>query len=316
MAMDDRLDRIGQQQYGLVTAAQLRGLGYSRAATHRLVETRRIAPVRLGVYRLCGTALSWRSVALAAVLSAGAGAVLSHRSAAVLWDLADPHHVAGEPLHITGAGQRRLEGVRAHRHALEAWEATLRLHIPVTTIERTLLDLAESEPAVVVGRMMDEALRRRLTTASRLERAARWRSGPGRRLAAPFMEALSDRGIGYDPGANPWEQAMDREWDRMGLPEALRQYRIRVADGRTYQPDRAILDARIAVDWNGYNPHGSRSSFDYDSDRRARLAAAGWFPLDFTSRSRPEFICRTVLAVYEARTGAPPPARRTSLPAS
>lgn len=94
----------------------------------------------------------------------------------------------------------------------------------------------------------------------------------------------------------------------MGLPPARRQYRITVAGGRSYRPDRAILDARIAVDWNGYGPRGTRSQFDYDSDRRPRLAGVGGLPLDFTSRSSPELICTTVLQSYRERLtllGAP-----------
>jgi hypothetical protein len=93
---------------------------------------------------------------------------------------------------------------------------------------------------------------------------------------------------------------MDRVWDELGLPVSERQYRIRIGR-RTYRPDRAIVDLKIAVEWTGFDPHGRRGNLDRDSDRRAALAAAGWYPLDFTSRSRPEVICRTVLAVVDER---------------
>lgn len=102
------------------------------------------------------------------------------------------------------------------------------------------------------------------------------------------------------PGANDWEQRMDLLWDQLGLPAAKRQYPIRV-DGRTFRVDRAIVDLRIAVEWAGFDPHGQRGNLDRDSTRRALLTAAGWCCLDFTSRSSPELICRTVSTVAAQR---------------
>lgn len=294
------LDNIARGQYGLVDVSQLRQLGLDRKAVHRLVRSGRLIPVRERVYRLCGVAPSWHSTALAAVLAGGPQAVLSHHSAGVLWGLIDRAAWSG-PLELTGPRQLRLAGVAAHRHVLMPGEATRHRLIRVTTVERTLFDLASTESAQTVGRLIDDALRRGLTTPRRIVRAVEGRPTTARRRLRTMKEALAERGITYDPGANDWEQAMDRMWDRLGLPPAVRQYRIDVGGGRWYRPDRAIVDARIAVDWNGFHHHGTRSGFDYDSDRRARLAAAGWYPLDFTSRNAPELICRTVEAVYAER---------------
>ena len=93
---------------------------------------------------------------------------------------------------------------------------------------------------------------------------------------------------------------MDDCWEKWGLPLAERQYRIVTPWGR-YRPDRAIPELKVAIDWNGYDAHGGRRSFDYDSNRRGHLAAIGWLPLDFTSRSTPEHICRTVHAAIAHR---------------
>jgi very-short-patch-repair endonuclease len=179
-------------------------------------------------------------------------------------------------------------------------ERTTRFGIPVTTAERTLLDLAQTVPGVELGRLCDEGLRRRIVTLGRLHAVVRDHRGPGRRRLAPIHEVLALRIPGYDPGANDWELRMDRVWDQLGLPPAERQYRIR-AGGRTYQVDRAIVDERIAIEWNGYDPHGYRGQIDYDSDRAADLAAVGWYLLAFTSTSTPKRICAAVLALIEAR---------------
>jgi hypothetical protein len=204
------------------------------------------------------------------------------------------------PLELTAVRLCRLDGVSSHRQRLGAAEVTRRQAIPVTTAERTLLDLGATTPASELGRLCDEGLRRRIVTLGRLHAVVKVHSGGGRRRLEPIHAVLADRIAGYDPGANDWERRMDRMWDRLGLPPAERQYRVRVGR-RTFRPDRAIVDLKIAVDWTGYDPHGLRGNVDRDSDRRAALAAAGWYPLDFTSRSRLELICEAVLAVVDER---------------
>ena len=101
----------------------------------------------------------------------------------------------------------------------------------------------------------------------RLHAVVKRHGGGGRRRLAPIQKVLADRIPGYDPGADDWEQRMDCLWDRLGLPPAQRQFRIR-AGGHTYRVDRAIVAEKIAVEWDGYDPHGHRSNFDSDSDRR------------------------------------------------
>ncbi len=293
------LDQVGRRQHGLVTSRQLAELGFTADQVRRLVTCRRLTRLRHGVYRLCGVEPTWQSMALAVVLAAGEGAVLSHRSAGVLWSLLDRHEEAGS-LEVTADRLCRLDGVIAHRQRLGPAEVTRRQGIPVTSAERTLFDLAATTPAPELGRLCDEALRRRIVTLGRLHALVKVHGGGGRRRLEPIHAVLADRIAGYDPGANDWERRMDRMWDRLGLPAAERQYRVRVGR-RTYRPDRAIVDLKIAVDWTGFDPHGLRGNVDRDSDRRAALAAAGWYPLDFTSRSRPEVICRAVLAVVAER---------------
>jgi hypothetical protein len=293
------LDQTARGQHGLVTGDQLISLGFTPAQLRVMLATGRLTSLRRGIYRLCGAEASWESAALAAVLAAGPGAVLSHRSAGVLWGFLDRHRETG-PLEVIAPSQARLVAVTAHRHRLAPVEMTRRFAIPVTTAERTLLDLAQSTTHAELGRLCDEALRRRIATLARLRATVDGHRGRGRRRLLPIQAVLADRIPGYDPGANDWEQRMDRLWDRLGLPGAERQYRVRVGR-RSYRIDRAIVDLKIAVEWNGFDPHGYRGHLDTDSDRRAALAAAGWHCLDFTAKSRPELICRAVLAVVNER---------------
>ena len=294
------LDEIAGRQYGLATRGQLTQCGFSRAELDGLIRSGRIVPVRLGVYRLCGAQTSWWSTVLAAVLAAGGGAVLSHRSAGVLWGFLDRHGEDG-PVEITATSLCRQTGIATHRHRLGPGETTKRDAIPVTTAERTLLDLSQSCSAPDLSRFCDEGLRRRILTLGRLHRVVEAHNGSGRRRLGPIRAVLADRLPGYNPGANDWEQRMDRMWDRLGLPAAERQYRIRVGR-RTFHADRAIVDLKIAVEWHGYDPHGYRGNMDSDSNREALLATVGWHSLHFTSNSRPDLICRSVLAVVAERS--------------
>lgn len=299
MELHEELYAAAAGQHGLLKTSQLRELGVSPQRQTRWIQVGRLIVVRRGVYRLRGAPDTWRSKAMAAQLAAGDRSVLSHTSAGVLWGLLD-HRAQRGTLELTGPTVRRLERVRFHRHYLDPRETTVRHSIPVTTAERTLLDLGERFGPELLGRLVDVGMRRRTVRLDEMGRLADEHAGRGRPRLEAVRSVLADRREGYDPGANDWELSMDRHWDDWGLPPAERQHAIHVGR-RIYVPDRAIVDLKVAVDWNGYEYHGSRSRFDHDSRRRAELAAAGWFPLDFTSQSSPELICQTVLSVVDQR---------------
>ncbi|MDA8047182.1 MAG: type IV toxin-antitoxin system AbiEi family antitoxin domain-containing protein [Actinomycetota bacterium] len=294
-------DRLAQGQHGLLSLSQTAACGLSEIEVRWLVRRGVIVAVRRGVLRWSGAAPSWRMMAMAAVLAANEAAgdaVLSHRSAGVLWELLPEK--GGGRLEVTGIRQCRLAGVTGHRHTLGPDQRTRRLGIPVTTIDRTLLDLAESTSGDDLGRIIDEALRRGLTTTSRLSRVFHEHMGPGRRRISPMKAALRDRGLDYDPADNGGEQRMDRLWDELGLPTSERQYKVRVGR-RTYVLDRAIVALKIGIEWNGRERHELRSRFYYDADRRNDLLQAGWLILDFTMRTDPRRLARTVSAAVEQR---------------
>lgn len=302
-----QLDRLARRQHGVVSLDQCRAHGMTWDQVKWRIRTGAMVPVRPQVYRWCGAVPSWRMMATAAVLVAGGDAALSHRSAAVLWGLlpASPPDRGFDSSHtlrldITAPRSVRLSGVAGHRKALARHERTIRYGIAVTTAERTLVDLAGSCDADELGRLIDEALRRRLTTLTKLEVALRAHAGGGRRRTRPLRDALAERGARYTPGDNPGELAMDRLWDSLDLPPAVRQYRVRVGN-RTYVLDRAIVELKIGIEWNGRDQHGLWSRFHQDSDRRNDLVAHGWLILDFTMKTDPRRIERTVRAAVEQR---------------
>jgi Transcriptional regulator, AbiEi antitoxin N-terminal domain len=78
---------LAARQHSLVTAGQLRSMKVSDHQRRHLVATGALRPVRRAVYTLPGVAPSWEQTLRAAVLAAGAGAVVSHRTAGALWQL-------------------------------------------------------------------------------------------------------------------------------------------------------------------------------------------------------------------------------------
>jgi hypothetical protein len=122
---------------------------------------------------------------MAVVLSLGDASVLSHGSAAALWGLRPP---AAGPIHATvpgESGRRRREGITIHRSV--AVESTVHDGIPVTTIERTLLDLAATLPRRPLERAIDRAVERRLVDLGSVREVAR----PGRRGALALLDAVA-----------------------------------------------------------------------------------------------------------------------------
>ncbi len=197
------LDRIAARQLGLVTADQLHGIGFGRAGRECALKSRRLHPVRKGVYRLAGVVPTWETAVLAAALAAGPEAVASHLSAAHLWGLFDGPEIAGAraAIHVTAPGQHRLSGVRFHRGSLDSRERARHRSVPITTPARTLFDLASIVSAEQLGRCTDDALEApasqpRGVTAS-LRAACRRRPSPA---AAPALR-VGGSGAWIRPGS-------------------------------------------------------------------------------------------------------------------
>ena len=127
---------------------------------------------------------------MAAVMACGPGAALSHRDAAALWDLRQSNSAYIDVIVPSQNGRKRA-GIRIHRSSrLQPDEVTVRDGIPVTTVARTLLDLAD-----VLER---QALRRVISEAEYLNRFdltaldAVVDNNPGRR-SAKLMAAVGAR---------------------------------------------------------------------------------------------------------------------------
>jgi hypothetical protein len=294
----------------LITNDQLHELGLETPQVRWRVGRGDLIAIRPRVFRLAGTPISWEQAVLAAALSAGRGAVISHTTAAAVWNLRfSDRQTAG--MHLTADRQIRMTGVTGHRIRLSSDERTFTGAIPVTTPERTVIDLAGGLSAADLGRCVDDAIRRRLVRLELLRRLTVQVAGRGGRH--PPLEAvhkvLADPIPGYRPDDSDFETEMNRMWDRLGLPPAARQHRV-VIDGHPYRLDRAIVEYRIGTEWDSYRFHSDPSARDYDGNRRARLVGDGWLIIPVTANSVPSLIAGAVMRAYLDRGG---PAQRADV---
>lgn len=290
---DLRAAALASRQHGVLSLDQLVRLGITRKMVRHRVGSGRLTPLRRGVFVVAGAPATYEQSVLSAVLAAGATAAASHLTAASLWKLLLP---APERIEVTTVLERqpRIPGVWAHRSGLllDLDRSALR-RIPLHTVERTLCDLSGRLAPDALGKGLDDALRRRLTTLTRVWRVhERLPLAPGR--APKRLERVL---IARTPATSMMESALeDRVFEVIraaGLPLPIPQHQIVLA-GRTRRIDFAYPDERIAIEVDGFEFHAPRQVFDDDRMRGNEVALAGFTPLHFTSTTTDEQIVEHV----------------------
>jgi hypothetical protein len=185
---------LARAQHGVVARRQLRALGFSPEAIDHRLRNGRLRPAQRGVYLVGWPDMGDERRWTVAILACGAGAALSHRSAAALWRIgAEPRLRDGSESHpridltIRGRREVRRPGLEVHsRPSLPARDFTRRLNIPVTTPIRTLIDLATVLEDNPLERAVNQADVHDLVDPEALREALVPRTGqPGaKRLAA------------------------------------------------------------------------------------------------------------------------------------
>jgi very-short-patch-repair endonuclease len=149
-----RLARLATRQEGVVHVRQLRALGFSDRAITYLVSIGQLHRLHTGVYAVGHTRLSRHARWLAAVMACKTPAgtsVLSFRPASALHEIV--RSMPSGPIDVTSTSRHRLRGIRAHHvRELDPADTTTVAGIPVTTVARTYLDLAET---LAHGRLID-----------------------------------------------------------------------------------------------------------------------------------------------------------------
>lgn len=284
--MEREIQRAAAQQHGVVTRAQLIAVGVTDHEIARRLTAARMHARYDGVYYLDSVGFTWATEVRSALFACGPDAIASHRCAAVLWgldgirgrmvELTVPYDVSPEP-----------DGVIVHR-TRRYNPAFLVQSLPTTSIEKTILDLAGVLPERVVLKAARSAVKKGLTTPTRLDRAIGIFCGRGvtgtrkaRRVVAFVAEDQSGSVAEIDLKELVFEAP---------IPRPIQQLHVRLQDGSNAYPDLCWPDRMRIVEADGFEAHGTPEQFEHDLRRQNQLMELGWEIRRFTAtaiRDRP-----------------------------
>jgi hypothetical protein len=280
---DAAIAELADRQHGVVARSQLLGLGFGRGAIARRLEAKRLHPVHRGVYAVGHRRLSQQAWSIAAVLACGPGAVLSHRSAALLWGILEGSRATVEISARRELGSRR--GIRARVASIAEDERTVEAGIPVTTVPRTLLDLA----AVLQPHELNRALERAeaLRLSDPLPLVAVVERHRGRRGTASLRRVLDIGPVRPAITKSELERRFRTFLERAGLPLPQTNVWLQVA-GTWIEVDCVWAERRLIVELDSRTYHGTSVAFERDRGRDRGLQAAGWRVVRVTERAMRE----------------------------
>lgn len=271
---------LAADTHALVDRANAHESGASDAVIKKRLAEGTWRAVYPGVYDLNVTRQVWSARVHAGVLAAGPHALASHRTAGVLWDL---DGIRGKMVEITVPFSKEPipEGVVVHRTRRHLPRAVSD-GVPVTGIERTLLDLAAILPPTVLEKATMSAIHQHLTDPDQLAVRLSIYGGRGvkgtRRMRRTL--ALVDDGVTGSPS----------EVDLVGrlrdapIPMPRFQLEITFPEGDHAYPDLAWPDRMKCVEVDSMLAHSSPEDLERDLIRQNRLLELGWEIRRFTAR--------------------------------
>jgi very-short-patch-repair endonuclease len=271
---DARIRRIAERQYGVISSGQLLSAGLSPAGVSRRIAAGVLHRLHRGVYAVGHRSLGNEGRWMAAVLACGDGAVLSHGSAAALWQIVPRRETALVEVSVpTRTGRAKRNGIRLHRPvALPSSDCTRRTGIPVTTPTRTLADLRPLLSPARFSSAVREAEFRRLPVGNQE------RDDDARSELETRMLALCRHHRLPKPAVNA----------------AIDQYEV----------DFLWANQSLIVEVDGWESHRTRSAFEEDRARDARLAVLGYETVRFTWRQvtdNARGVAKTIRSLLRAR---------------
>ena len=184
---------------------------------------------------------------------------------------------------------------------LPARDRTVLDGIPVTTPTRTLIDVGRFVTAARLGAMVDDAVRRDLTSYEDLHRRFAELAGRGRWGIATMREVLDRRPCGATVPDSQFELDVRELLTAAGLPEPVLHHRVDAGE-IAYVLDLAWPEARVALECDGFRFHRTPDQLEWDDRRRDALGLRGWLVLHTTWRRHREDPGGLVAEVRDALT--------------
>jgi Transcriptional regulator, AbiEi antitoxin len=267
---------VAAKQHGVVSVRQLRDLGFTARQVEWLTEHGHLHRLYRGVYAVGHLKLTRDGRLAAALLAAGDGAFLSHRTAAALQRLRNLN-LRRIDVTVAGAAVRPRQGIRIHRTSETPvrGEVTELNGLRVSTVPRLLVELAATETQDELGRLIDEAVRKRAFDHANL------RTAIDRHDKRPGIGKLRAAYAAYVPRPDR-KSDLERAFDRLlakhpEIPEPLRNVYLGIWELDQYWPDH-----HVALELDGRPYHLVVHDIERDRRKDAYLLTHGIRPLRVT----------------------------------
>ena len=276
MSLNDELRALAARQYGLVARRQALALGATTSGLASRVHGPDWDAPTPRVLRLVGSTPGVRQQLMLAVLDTGPGSVVSHEPAAALWRLPG---FSFAPVHVSRprrrSNRRSVAAVVHHPRLLPASHMADRHGIPVTSLARTIFDLAGVVHAARIERIVDTVVTKSPSALTALHAMASDLRACGRSGTAAMGAVLAVRPPGYVPAASGLEARFARILVEAGEAPLDRQVDVGGHEwvGRVDFLDRGL---RVVVEVDSHLHHSSLLDRAHDLRRDEQLRAAGW----------------------------------------
>lgn len=261
--VDRIIAAVASAAHGIVTRIELLAAGVTEREIKQRVMRGSLLPVFRGVYRVGHAAPSDEAYFMAAVKACGVDAVLSGLAAAYLWDLIRGARPRAE---VTCRTERHIEGVRTRRcRDLDPRDCDEWRRIPVTSVARTLVDLAALLDTEALAQAFHQAHVRYRTTPGDVEAVlARRPTSPG--AAALRRVVQGDSALLLSRMEKRFRLLLKR--NRLPLPDTNHRIGTRYTDCRwpAY---------RLTVELDSYRFHATRHAWELDHKREREAYARG-----------------------------------------
>ena len=292
-------------QFGLLSLAQLISSGYSKYRVRHALECGRLERFLPRVFRVVGAPPSFEQDVMGMVLWSGDGSAASGITAARLHRLPGFGNETVEISTVNGKDGRRPKlqsgrDVRVRRvdgHLLPEIETGT---IPLTTIRRTLIDLAGQRHPLVES-ALDRSLVRERESLGSLWLFVEQEWMRGRRGVRIMRDLLAARTGGQAPSDSESELRARRLIAKEGLPPPVGQHPVRLPFADIHI-DLAYPDIKLAIELDSYSWHLNRKAMDSDRERDNALQMLGWVVLRFTwamLRFDPGYVRQTIRTSFE-----------------
>ena len=294
--LERALERLARRQHGVFRRDQAAALGFSpRMIQHRLACG---AWIRLAaaIYALASAPSTWKRQVKAAELSL-AGAVISHRAAAVLHGV-DGFKPGAIDITVARTGPSRSPWAVVHRR--RSTPSTIVDRITTTTLPRTVLDLAGQVPAWKLAASFDDLVVSRRLCVEDLRAEYDLVASTRCRGIGVIRWLLDDRVDGELPAANELERALRRVLSHPEIPATDHQAHFPWWPDAPYRVDALVPAWRRIVEADGRRWHTREADFERDRARDHLAQRHGYEVTRFTYRQlvgSPEYARQVLLEI-------------------